>query len=401
MVTIRANVVGRMLAWARKSAGYSLEEAAQKILGNIEKAEQIESWEQEISQPTTRQLFKLSEVYKRPLGVFYLSELPTDFTLPKDFRRLPGEKPRPYSPSLRMQLRLANERREAVLDILREAQNLPQTFNLKTSISEDPEAVGTQIRSVLGVTLELQKSWRDKQRYKHLNEWRSRIENQNILVFQATSVDTSEMLGFALAEEILPIIAINRKLKPNGRIFTLLHEFAHLMLKESGVSDYLGDNDRSRPPEEQRIEIFCNSVAGAALIPASALLRENEVSSKARYSEDWTDDEIDSLSERYGTSREVVVRRLLFIGKTTEKFYRRKRAEYYAQLEAILRAEKERGDSIPENRAARAISVLGSTYVKTILEGHYQGHINLAQVAGLLGEKLKWLPDIERRVQAA
>ena len=55
----------------------------------------------------------------------------------------------------------------------------------------------------------------------------------------------------------------------------LLHEFAHLMVRVSGVSDL--ETDAKRPPEDQRIEVFCNHVAAAALIPREALLSDPRV----------------------------------------------------------------------------------------------------------------------------
>ena len=49
----------------------------------------------------------------------------------------------------------------------------------------------------------------------------------------------------------------------------MLHEFAHLMVRVSGVSDL--ETDERRPPEDQRIEVFCNHVAAAALMPKESL----------------------------------------------------------------------------------------------------------------------------------
>ena len=88
-----------------------------------------------------------------------------------------------------------------------------------------------------------------------------------MLVFQVTGIQPAEMLGFSLTERPLPIIGINRKLAPNGRTFTLLHEFVHVLLGESSLCDI--DEAFARPPQEQRTEIFCNAVAAEALSPAT------------------------------------------------------------------------------------------------------------------------------------
>jgi Zn-dependent peptidase ImmA (M78 family) len=390
MASIKANVTPELLAWARRSAGYGLEEAAKKI-NNIG-AEKLAAWEEGTDQPTVKQLYKLAEIYKRPVGTFFLSELPQDFTIPRDFRRLPGEVAGVYSPPLRRQIRLAEERRETALELFEDLGEEPPAFPLVATLDDDPDEFASRIREALGVDPAEQFSWRDPQRYKPFREWRTRIENLGVLVFQATGVETQEMLGFSFAEPVLPVIAVNRKVRPNGRIFTLLHEFVHLMLGESSICDI--DEEALRPPEEQRIEVFCNRVAGAALVPAEILVREQIVAARPAARREWDEDDIKALALRFSVSREVIVRRLLIVGRTTEEFYRRKRREYF-QPPAAGDEEQAGG---PENRAVRALSTLGTSFITLILESHHQGHLTLSQVSGLIGERVKWVPEIERRI---
>ena len=89
--------------------------------------------------------------------------------------------------------------------------------------------------------------------------------------------------GFALAAETLPVIAVNRNDVLTRRTFSLVHELAHLIIRVSGVSDL--ETDARRPPEDQKIEIFCNQVAGAALIPKTALFSEALVVERGSASE--------------------------------------------------------------------------------------------------------------------
>jgi Zn-dependent peptidase ImmA (M78 family) len=391
MASIKANVTPELLSWARRSAGYALEEAAKKI-NNIS-AEKLAAWEEGTDQPTVKQLDKIAEVYKRPVGTFFLSELPQDFTIPRDFRRLPGEVAGVYSPALRRQIRLAEERREAALELFEDLGEEPPAFPLAATLDDDPDELASRIREALGVNPAEQFSWRDPQRYKPFRQWRTRIENLGALIFQVTGVETQEMLGFSLAEPVLPVIAVNRKIRnPNGRIFTLLHEFVHLMLRQSSICDI--DEEEPRPPEEQRIEVFCNRVAGAALVPAEILLREEIVSRYPAARREWDEEDIKTLALRFSVSREVILRRLLIAGRTTEQFYRRKREEY-RQPPAAGDGEQAGG---PENRAVRALSTLGTSFITLILESHHQGHLTLSQVSGLIGERVKWVPEIERRM---
>src|SRR6185295_8631137 len=103
------------------------------------------------------------------------------------------------------------------------------------SAAEDPEEVAARARQYLDITLERQERWRDK--YEAFNAWREMLEQKGVLVFQVTDVSVSEMRGFSISEMPLPAVAANIKDAVNGRIFTILHEFVHLMVREAGLCD--------------------------------------------------------------------------------------------------------------------------------------------------------------------
>lgn len=394
MATIRANANPELLAWARKSLGMDIAEAARKIGGKNFNQDHIEAWENGEAQPTVKQLRKIAKVYKRPLATFFLSEFPTDFTIPRDFRRLPGDGLFELSSALRTQLKRAEERRELALELYDELGEQAPEFPIQATLDEDPEVLGGRIREALGVTLAEQAGWRDRQRYKALNQWRSRMEEMGVLVFQFSEVETQEALGFSVAAETVPVIAVNRKLRLNGRIFTMLHEFVHLALRQSGLCDI--DENLNRRPEEQRIEIFCNKVAAAALVPAENILAEAVVTARPAQAQDWDDDTVNLLAEKYSVSREVIVRKLLTLGRTTEAFYRRKRGEYQRQLEAALR--QQRPGSGFESPAVKVVSIDGQGFVKLVLECYHHGNITLSDASSYLGVRIKHLPTIEQRL---
>lgn len=396
MVTIRANINRKLLTWARTSAGYSVAEAAQKIGGKGFDPQRLEAWESGKTQPTVIQIRKIARIYKRPLATFFLSEFPRDFTIPHDFRRLPGEGRQTVSPALRLQVRSAEERRELALELYDELGERIPELSITASIEDDPETLGARIREALGITFEDQVGWRDPSRYTALREWRTRLEQLGVLVFQFPGIEPSEVLGFSLAESVVPVVALNRKIKPNGRIFTMLHEVAHLMLRRSGLCDL--DEDYYRPPEENRVEVFCNHTAAATLLPTHLLLREPSIQQHPPRAREWADKDIDYLADRYSVSREVVVRRLLILGRATEAFYRRKRALYKAQF-----AERERTEvksSGYESQSSKAVNINGPAFVRLVLENYYQERITLSDVSSYLNVRVKHLPRIEQAVLA-
>ena len=227
----------------------------------------------------------------------------------RDLRRLPGAGARHYTPALQLEIRAANERRELALELATDLELDIPKFTLRATAKDDAEKVGANIRSALGVTTQLQLQWRDNDGRAGFNAWRFRIENAGVLVFQTTRFPSDEASGFAIAADTLPVIAVNRNETLTRRTFSLVHELAHLMIHVSGVSDL--ETDANRPPEDQQIEVFCNQVAAAALIPRDVLLADARVVARGKRSVNWSDAEISDLARQFSVSREALLRRLL------------------------------------------------------------------------------------------
>lgn len=389
----KALVKPEVLVWARTSAGFAVAEAAVKL--NID-AERLAGWEAGEDAPSIPQLRKLADLYKRPLAVLYLQRVPTEFQVIRDLRRLPGTGFRRLPPELFLEVRRARQRRELALELLDDLGDAAPAFALAAALDEDPEAVGARIRVALGVSNEDQSRWRDADGRAAFNGWRNRIEEAGTLVFQATRFTSEEASGFALSEDLFPVIVINRKDAPTRRTFSLLHELAHLMLRVSGVSDL--DADDHRPPEDQAIEVFCNRVAAAALIPKDWLLREAHVAARGASATDWTDGEISGLARTFSVSREVLLRRLLTFGRTTDAFYRQKRGQYLAEFQAQRQRQREQGSEkgMARNMPQETVSNFGRPLVRMILGNYYQDRLTLSEVAGYLGIKTKHVIKIEQ-----
>jgi Zn-dependent peptidase ImmA (M78 family) len=299
---VKALVKPALLVWARESAGLTIEEAAKGVTTDPKK---LAAWESGESQPSVPQLRKLATKYKRPLAVFYLAEPPRDFAPLRDFRRLPGQFAGVVSPALRAEIRNAYERRELGLELYDELAQPAPTFTLKATRHRDPEDLGGEIRAFLEVTYEQQSAWRDPR--LAYNAWRALIEAKGVLVFQASRIPLKEMRGFVVAEDRLPVIAVNAADHYNARTFSLLDEFAHLVLRVSGISDFSEFNDDElRPPEERTIEVYCNQVVAAVLMPAKLFLAEPLVTQK-NVEASWTDDELDTLARICAVSPEAAL----------------------------------------------------------------------------------------------
>lgn len=387
---IPAIVAPALLSWARESAGYSIEEIATKLKKD---PETIRVWETEGGEerPFMGQLRTLANLYKRPLSDFYLPSPPPEKPIPHDFRRSPGEVAFVYSPALRRQLRLATERRDLALALYEELQEAIPAITESTTTTATADAVGGRVRELLGVNFEEQKRWGDGR--PAYNAWRRRIEASGALVFQFENVAPEEAWGFSIVESPLPVIGVNKKLAPNGRTFTMLHEFTHILLGESSICDI--DDFTPRGAEEIRIEAFCNRVAAAALMPGRLFLGHEAVTGHTDGVSEWDDEEIRSLARTFGVSREAAVRRLETLGLTSQAFYLSKRRQFQAELEERRRRQLEAAKEIKRNMPQEAISNLGRRYVSLILQNYAEDRITLMDASEYLGVRAEKVRSVE------
>lgn len=383
-----------LITWARDTAGFGVADAAEK-LGISE--DRLREWESTDSKeaPSIPQLRKIAALFKRPLAVFFLAEVPTRFAVMRDLRRLPGTGIRHFSPALQMEIRASSERRELARELASELDEPRKPFRLSAKIDDDPEELGSNIRTTLGVTVDLQFKWKDADGRAAFNAWRGRIEEYGVLVFQTTTFASEEASGFAIAADELPVIAVNRKDPLTRRTFSLLHEFTHLMIRISGVSEL--ETNVSRAPEDQRIEVFCNEVAAAALMPRGSLLAQPTVIEHGPKSAAWKDTEISDLARLFGVSREALLRRLLTFERTTQEFYSLKRAQYIAEYQAQRKREKEQPKKeLKRNMPVETVSNIGRPLVRMLLDQYHQDRLTLSALSGFLNLKVKHIPKLEQ-----
>jgi len=101
----------------------------------------------------------------------------------------------------------------------------------------------------------------------------SKIEDLNILVFRNSQTD-KKLRGLAVYYDIMPIISISSSDSVVGQIFTLIHELAHILLKNSMVH-----NKSFRLYNHSSIEKICNEISGNVLLPNDYILNDNLITS--------------------------------------------------------------------------------------------------------------------------
>ena len=378
---IPAFVKPELLVWARERSGFAAPAAAAKLKVSLERLQEWEKGERHLS---ISQLRKIAALYKRPIAVFFLPAPPKKFDAMRDFRRLPIEMSK-HSPALELEIRRAHMRRDIAIEIREETDWDVTVFGERIEgAPTDSEGLARFARGLLGI--ELGDQFKTKgEPYAALSLWTSAIERLGVLVFHAVKVDLAEMRGFSLYHPLLPVIVVNAKDSPRGRLFTLMHELTHILLHADGVCDEHDSSDQSDP------EVFCNQVAGSILVPSDALRSESVV--RSIVGGNIPDEQIQALARRYAVSREVIVRRLLTLGKVSLRFYQRKRDEL---VDIYLKNSNEEGGSPPHH--VLVVRNLGKPYVRAILAAYYQDAITASALSDYLGVRLKTVPHIERVV---
>lgn len=385
MARLEANPTPSILVWARETAGLTTATAAEKAGITADK---LAGWESGLGKPTFAQLRKLATLYKRPLAMFYLEQPPKGFAPMHDFRRAASHTEAPSSPELTLEIRRAHDRRDWALELFEHLEERPPEIGATLTLDTDPEAAARELRRILQVSLDDQVRWRAD--YDAFKQWRVLIERAGILTFQANDVAVSEARGFSISERPLPVAVANIKDAPRGRIFTLLHETVHILLRDGGICDLheLGRDYRSR------VEAFCNHVAGATLFPSEALLKTSTVASHKKGDITWTDDELAELSRRFGGSREAALVRLLTLGLTTRAHYEAKHEAYLKSYAEQQERNRLKGGFAPPHEVA--LTSAGPTFTGLVLESFNRERITASDVSDYLQIRLKHLADIQR-----
>ncbi len=314
-----------ILAWARDQAGFTPEEAARRArIGSTKTTspeKRLLDWEAGKGQPTRTQLQGLARAYRRPLALFFMKKPPKRDERVADFRSGPEHRSGVYSNELAALIRQAQARQDEVRQLLLSEDPTPDSLpfigRFDTSVSV--EALVADLRATLGISSPEQKRTRDASELFRL--LRQRAEESGIFVLlegdlgsHHSSIEPTEFRGLALADEYAPFVIVNSNDSRGARVFTLVHELAHLWLGQSGVGNEIPYGDFS---SLGTLEHLCNQVAAELLLPKDDFLEE------------WASAGLDSAEEmvrrtasRYSVSTTLAANRAWNLGRIDDQTWR-------------------------------------------------------------------------------
>lgn len=377
-----ANINPEILIWARKTVKLSTWLAAEKIGVNEDK---LLSWEDGSFPPTIKQLYKIADAYRRPFALFYFPKPPKHFKPLKDFRKFTiyhiHTEPEEYQ--LQKELLLFQRKREQALELYDLLEKKIPIFKIKAKLNEDSKEVAKRIIKELKINHK--KIANTSPGYDALNYWKSFLETKGILIFQTTKVPLEVMRGACIVKNELPVLIINSNDSQNGRIFSLFHELVHIVLKETGISNFRFSNKELY----DFVEVFCNQVAAEILVPTELLINTQTVKNHKKSEENWTHYELKNLSTLFCVSQEVIYRRLLTLGKSSENSYKE-----FRENNKDKRYNKPKGGNYYRNIIAKN----GRHFLNLALQGYYQEKLTASSLYDCTKVKLSNLSKLEDKL---
>jgi Zn-dependent peptidase ImmA (M78 family) len=371
-------VNGQVIKWAREVCNMPVLFVSEKFKKD---PDVIVAWEEGRDHPTYAQLEELGSLYKKPVAVFFFSNIPQVNPIKSSFRTLPEHDFETLSYKV---IRKINDARTMQLNLyeLHDGNNPATVLLTNVGFSMDIKQTAAKLRNVFGITLKEQK--RSRRSDDALEIWRNCFLNYGVYVFKDAFEDDS-ISGFCLSDPNFPIIYINNSMSFTRQIFTLFHEFYHLISNTSGIDKIIDDYFDDLTSQQLYIETACNAFAGEFLVPDIDFLNEikNEIIDELY---------VEKLAIRYNVSREVIMRKLLEHEMISSQQYEQKRDEYNVEA---LRARQQHKDESGGNYYNTKISYLGTGYLHQVYDKYTNNKISIFQLANYTRSKIEHLPKLE------
>ncbi len=354
----RVEIKPMLFRWACERAGFDAAIIAERFL-------RFPAWERGEEFPTLKQLEKFAKATYTPIGYFFLPEPPVETVPIPDFRTVDNQSVGHPSPDLLDTIYVCQQRQEWFRDYARSIGEQPLPFVGSVSLQSHVAQTAATMRKALGFDVDERRqmpTWTDA-----LRHFIGQADDLGILIMcngvvhnnNHRHLDPEEFRGFAMTDELAPLVFINGADTKSAQMFTLAHELAHVWLGQSAVSD-------AQPAfvPDQAVERWCNQVAAELLVPIDLM---NQQYNKAA----GLPDEVGRLVRRFKVSTLVVLRRIHDAGGLTrEEFW----DAYNAEVERLRAIPRGTGGNFYLTQAARASKRFAAALVTSTLEGHTLYH---------------------------
>ncbi|WP_182347850.1 ImmA/IrrE family metallo-endopeptidase [Tomitella gaofuii] len=309
-MVVRVDVAPALLHWAVERAGwddYTIDARMPRF----------HSWVLGEARPTLKQLERFANATHTPLGMLFLPAPPHEEVPIPDMRTLGNTAVRRPSPDLLDTIYQCQERQDWYRDYATENGLEAPRFIGSATTAASITSVAAQIRQTLNYEVTDRAGFHETG--TAVRKLVDAIEETGVLVMVSgivggntrRTLNPEEFRGFTLADPLVPLIFVNGGDVKTAQIFTLVHEFAHVWLGGSALSDA-----SMAAQDGVDEEVWCNRVAAEVLVPRDEL-REQANANLA-------DVELDRLARKFKVSALVVLTSALDAGLLGWGEYRRR-----------------------------------------------------------------------------
>lgn len=294
MSVARIHINRDILIWAVERMGKTVDEY---ILENPK----FQQWLDGTKLPTFKGIEQFARKFYVPLGYMFLENPPQE-TFPIPFFR--NIKDQSHNVNVYDTVIEMKERQEWLSEYLRKMDFGKVDFMGIFTVKHDIQEVCDQIREILSIPY----NWAFDHRnvddaLKYITR---KIEDKGVIVSynsvvgfnNSRPIPVNECRGFTLVDDYAPFIFINSKDAKVAQMFTLIHEFVHVLI---GYSAGIGEITMEHSSE---LEQFCDKVAAEFLAP-DLLFKEAWAAVGENY---------EVLSKQFKVSRFVLARRAMDLG---------------------------------------------------------------------------------------
>lgn len=265
---VNINVSADILDWVMKRVSPSVLSSKQ--------GELLYAWKEGRKVPTYNQIEKMSKATGIPLGYFFLEKPPVEDSSFVEYRTVDSKELDQPSRNLMDTLHDMELIQEWIRNELQatESDDLSFVGSIRKTVQPDDFAVF--VRRSLQIEINWYESCKTgEESFKLLRNY---ISDLGVVVMMSGIVgnnthrilDTNEFRAFALVDKKAPLIFINSNDSFNGKLFSLLHEFAHICLGENSLfNNRYGSIDKVSATEK-----ICNELAAEILVPEHIFLEK-------------------------------------------------------------------------------------------------------------------------------
>jgi Zn-dependent peptidase ImmA (M78 family) len=325
---------------------------------------QLQDWIAGDKKPTVNQLADFAKSVHIPFGFFFLDKLPERKNAIPLFRTNSKVPHFDYSVELSETINTILKRQEWLTDYLRNENYDELSFVGKFSEKQHYLTIANDIREVLKLPLNWSQFLADKEAaLKYLIKQAEAagiyVAVNGVLGNSSKNLNPAEFKGFVLSSKWAPYIFINGKDYPAAKIFTFMHEIAHIWLDKSAALDIEGFQ-----PANTEIEKLCDAVAADLLVAKDLLAIEWKKAAK-------NSNHLDVLERFFKVSKVVIARRLLDLGFYTRQQFFDFYQAYKAYWDAKKDADNVGGGSFYANQPYR----VGIKFFETVNEAAASGKL--------------------------